>query len=235
MEPAIATGKDIRLAIKALSDMGYRNVVFVANRLYELRQGKLKSSEIPKEVRKPSSPAYYKGSQWFGERLETGEVKPISLRHVSYALSGLKGLTVVEIKNERGERMMEPTVATETDIGRMIKALSDMGFKNVVLVANRLYEMRQGKLASFEIPPAINKVSYPVFHNVLPVEKKKTYGAKGATDGCVDCHGDTAAFFTKMTVLNTGRFLKENYPVPKEPNAEPQMYEWGIRSVPPYE
>ena len=235
MEPTVATGKDIRLAIKALSDMGYRNVVFIANRLYEIQQDKLKSAEIPEAVRGQKSPAFNKGAKWFGEKLGNGEVKPISLRHVSQALSALKGLTVVEVRNAKGERMMEPTVATEKDIGRMIRALSDMGFKNVVLVANRLFEVQRGKITSFEIPAAIHEHSFPVFHNVMPVEKKKTYGAKGHPDGCMDCHGETAAFFTRMQVLNVGRFLKEDYPTPKEPNAAPQMYEWGIRSVPAYE
>jgi hypothetical protein len=236
MEPTVATGHDIRIAIKALSEMGFKNVVFVANRLYEVQQGKLKSFEIPKSFHETTSPAYQKASRWFGEKQEDGKIKPIGHRFVRQALNGLKGLTWVEIKNAKGEKVMEPTVATETDIRLMIKALSDMGLKNVALVsANRLYEVRQGKIKSSQIPLAISGPTFPVYHNVLPVEKKKTYGAKGGPDGCLDCHGEAAAFFTRMKVLNVGRFLKEDYPAPKEPNAAPQMYEWGIRNVPAYE
>jgi hypothetical protein len=167
--------------------------------------------------------------------MESGEVRPIGQRYVHQALNSLTKLSWVEVKNARGEKVVEPTIASEEDMRLMIKALSNMGFKNVVLVANRVYEAREGKIVSSSIPPAVQKPSYPVYHNVLPVEKKKTYGAKGNPDGCLDCHGDTSLFFTRMKVRNAGRFLKEDYPVAKEPNAEPQMYEWGIRSVPPYE
>ena len=127
------------------------------------------------------------------------------------------------------------TVGAMTDIAAMIRSLTDAGFKNVVLVGQRIYEMRGGKLTPREIVKPVPRPSYAVFHNVAPIEKKKTYGAKGSPDGCLDCHSDTAPFFTKLKILNVGRFLKENYPTPKEPNAEPQMYGWGIRSVPAHE
>jgi hypothetical protein len=233
MEPTVATNADILLTIKALSERGFRNVVFMGDRLYEVRNGKLKSSEIPQSVRKIF---LARGtSERFGERLAGGEIKPIGAQQIRQVLEGLRGLTVSKIRNARGEVAVEQTIATEKDIQRMIKVLSDMGYKNVVFVADRLCEQRNGKLVSSEIVPVVSRPSFPVYHNVLPVEKKKTYGAKGSPDGCLDCHGENALFFTRMKVLHTGRFLSQDYPTPKEPNAEPQMYEWGIRSVPAHE
>ncbi|MCX5844132.1 MAG: multiheme c-type cytochrome [Deltaproteobacteria bacterium] len=233
MEPAVATNADIRLMIKTLSDMGYKHVVYVTNRLYEIKRGTLKSSILPATL-SGASPTR-KTSPWFGEKLADGDIRPIRSSSVEQAMKNLKGLTLAEIRNAKGEKVMEPIIVTNTDIERMIKALTDQGLKNVVFMASRLYEVRHGKLVSSPRAQAVSRPSFPVFHNVLPVEKKKTYGAKGSPDGCLDCHGENAAFFTNMKILNPGRFLKEDYPTPKEPNAEPQMYEWGMRSVPSYE
>jgi len=61
------------------------------------------------------------------------------------------------------------------------------------------------------------------------------YGAKGKPAGCGDCHGDSAPFFTKMQIRNVRGFLKSDYPALKEPNSEPQMYEWGLKGVPTFE
>jgi hypothetical protein len=51
----------------------------------------------------------------------------------------------------------------------------------------------------------------------------------------MDCHADSASFFTKLQIKNVRGFLKSDYPILKEPNAEPQMSEWGLRSVPALE
>ncbi|OPY88181.1 MAG: hypothetical protein A4E73_03442 [Syntrophaceae bacterium PtaU1.Bin231] len=232
--PDVATGKDIRLAIRALTEMGFANVVFVAGRVYEVKKDKVTSSELPRGLRPPAGTGGHAPAKWFGERQADGSIRPIGAAHVRRALDGLRGLSMIEVRNERGQTVMAPTVATEKDIAAMIRSLSEAGFKNVVLVGQRLYEIRGGKLTSSEIVKPDERPSYAVFHNVAPVEKK-TYGAKGSPDGCLDCHSDTAPFFTKLKILNVGRFLGENYPTPKEPNAEPQMYGWGIRSVPAHE
>jgi hypothetical protein len=232
-EPTVATNADILLVIKALSEKGFRNVVYAGNRLYEVKNGKLKSSEVPPPARRALQDR--RPSERFGERLEGGEIKPIGVPHIRKTLEGLRGLTVAEIRNARGDKVWEPTITTEKDIGGMIRALTGLGYKNVVFVADRVYALQNGKLLSSEIAPAVIRPSFAVFHNVVPVEKKKTYGAKGRPDGCLDCHGDNAPFFNRLKILHAGRFLKENYPAPKEPNAEPQMYEWGIASVPAYE
>jgi hypothetical protein len=233
MEPTVATNADIRLTIKALSDMGFKNVVYVANRLYEIKSGKLKSSVIPPAL-SGASPTR-KVSPWFGEKSAGGEIRPIRKNYVQQVLKNLKGLTLAEINNAKGEKVIEPIITTDADIRRMITALSNLGFKNVVYVTNRIYETRNEKLISSGIVPPVSRLSFPVYHNVLPLEKKKPYGAKGSPEGCLDCHGENAAFFTNKKILNPGRFLKEDYPTPKEPNAEPQMYEWGMRTVPSHE
>jgi len=231
--PDVATGRDIRLAVRALTEMGFQNVVFVAGRVYEVRKDKLASSEIPRGLRPPG--AGPGAAKWFGERQKDGSIRPIAAAPVRSALNSLTGLSLIEIRNERGHRAMAPTVATEKDILSMIRSLSEGGFKNVVLVGRRLYEVRAGKLLSSEIVSPDERPSFAVYHNVAPLEKKKTYGARGGPDGCLDCHSENSPFFTKMKIVNPGRFLRENYPVPKEPNAEPQMYGWGIRSVPAHE
>lgn len=233
--PDVATGKDIRLAIRALTAMGFADVVFVADRVYEVKKDKVMSSEMPRGLRPPAGAGGRAQAKWFGERQAGGSIRPIGTAHVRRALEDLRGLSMIEVRNERGQTVMAPTVATEKDIAAMIRSLTDAGFKNVVLVGQRIYEMRGGKLTSREIVKPVPRPSYAVFHNVAPIEKKKTYGAKGSPDGCLDCHSDTAPFFTKLKILNVGRFLKENYPTPKEPNAEPQMYGWGMRSVPAHE
>lgn len=38
-----------------------------------------------------------------------------------------------------------------------------------------------------------------------------------------------------MKVKSVGRFLKEDYPTPKAPNASPQMLDWGYEEVPSHE
>ena len=73
---------------------------------------------------------------------------------------------------------------------------------------------------------------FPIYHGNLPVSAKKTLGQKGNKDGCADCHADNAPFFTKLKVRSVGKFLKNSYPTPKEPIAEPQMVDWGLTGVP---
>ena len=89
-------------------------------------------------------------------------------------------------------------------------------------------EWKGGKLfppSSFAIPCRSH------LHNVVPIGRKQTLGAKD----CRDCHDEKALFFGKLKVRSVGRFLKEDYPKPKAPNASPQMEEWGMEEVPAYE
>ncbi len=234
-EPAVDTGKDIRLAIQALTEMGFQDVVFVSGRLYELKKDKVVSSVLPASLNPASGEASPQPTRWFGERQKDGSVRPIGSAPVRQALKNLTGLSVIEVRNERGHALLAQAVSTKADIKALIRALTDAGFKNVVMVGRKLYEVRQGKMIESEIIRPGERPSFAVYHNVIPLERKKTYGAKGSSAGCLDCHGDNAPFFTKMKILHVGRFLKENYPTPKEPNAEPQMVGWGVRAVPAHE
>ncbi|HVO67231.1 MAG TPA: hypothetical protein VMT12_12160 [Syntrophales bacterium] len=172
--------------------------------------------------------------QWFGEKMANGEIRPISLTHVHQALKRAKGISTAEINTTDGRRIKRPTIATEEDMKLGIKALTDGGYHNVVFVGDRVYEVRNGDVLAMEDPMRTRSLSFPVYHNVTPIKKKMTYGAKGYPEGCADCHAGNAAFFTKMNVKNIGRFLKNDYPALKEPDSEMQMKEWGKQSVPVY-
>jgi hypothetical protein len=67
-------------------------------------------------------------------------------------------------------------------------------------------------------------------HGVAPLNRQWTYGAKG----CGQCHDDQAPFFTKKTIRNMRGFLKDDYPILREPNSVPQLTEWGMEAVPSY-
>jgi hypothetical protein len=178
----------------------------------------------------PSSPM---ATQWFGEKMENMEIRPIRLPFVRKAFGGVKDrITKVEVNRTDGKKVKRPTIATQEDIRLMIQALTDMGFQNVVFVGDKIYELQDGKVSSYDDPFTAHCHTFPVHHNVTPLEKGLTYGAKGKPEGCVDCHSEGSTFFTKMWVRNIGRFLKEDYPVPREPNAEPQMVHWGFHEVP---
>ncbi len=173
-----------------------------------------------------------KVNQWFGEMLSEGIVRPIGLEHVRKATAGQKKLTTVEVVTLTGQKVKQTTVATEEDIRLMSKALTDLGFRNVVFVADQLYEIKKDKVQGRPAPALTQAVMFPIYHGNLPVSAKKTLGQKGKPDGCTDCHADNAAFFTKLKVRNVGKFLKDSYPMPKEPIAEPQMVDWGLTGVP---
>jgi hypothetical protein len=180
-------------------------------------------------------PAVPKVSQWFGEMLSEGVARPIGLEHVRKAAAGQKKLTTVEVLTHSGEKVKRTTVATEADILVMIKSLEGMGYKNVVFVADQLYELKKDKILGRPVPALTRTVMFPIYHGNLPVSAKKTLGQKGNKDGCTDCHADNAPFFTKLKVRGVGKFLKDSYPTPKEPIAEPQMVDWGLTGVPPSE
>jgi hypothetical protein len=107
-----------------------------------------------------------------------------------------------------------------------------MGYRNVVFVADQLYEMKKNKVQGRPAPAQTRAVMFPIYHGNMPVSAKKTLGQKGKPDGCTDCHADNAPFFTKLKVRGVGKFLKDSYPTPKEPIAEPQMADWGLTGVP---
>ena len=177
-------------------------------------------------------PAIPKVRQWFGEMLSEGVVRPIGLEYVRKAAAGQKKLSTVEVVTLKGEKVKQTTVATEEDIRIMIQALTSMGYRNVVFVADQLYEMKKDKIQGRPAPALTRAVMFPIYHGNMPVSAKKTLGQKGNKDGCTDCHADNAPFFTKLKVRGVGKFLKDSYPTPKEPIAEPQMADWGLTGVP---
>lgn len=177
-------------------------------------------------------PAVPKVSQWFGEMLSEGVVRPIGLEYVRKAVAGQNKLTTVEVLTHTGGKVKQTTVATEEDILLMVRALGAMGFKNVVFVADQLYELKKNKIQGRPVPALTRAVMFPIYHGNLLVSAKKTLGQKGNKDGCTDCHADNSPFFTKLKVRGVGKFLKDSYPTPKEPIAEPQMADWGLTGVP---
>ncbi len=173
--------------------------------------------------------------QWFGERTAGGELRPIRLDDVNRAFRKIRSLTAVEVMGTDGKKVKRPTVATREDIAAMLKALSSLGFRRAVFVSDAVYELKDGKVVSSPDIPRPTAPAFRMHHGVVPVKSGLTYGAKGYPDGCMDCHSENSPFFTKMKIRNVGRFLKEDYPAPKEPNAVMQMQEWGLESVPSYE
>lgn len=177
-------------------------------------------------------PTVPKVTQWFGEKIDTGEIRPIILKYVAKAFSSIQDKTMVEVRDVEGKAVKKPTVASEDHIKAMISALADMGFKNVVFVSDRIYELKHDTLSSYHDPFTAHPHIFPVHHNIVSIENRKTYGSEGKPEGCRDCHSKGSVFFTKMLINNPGRFLVEDYPAPREPNAEPQMYHWGFEEVP---
>lgn len=169
-------------------------------------------------------------AQWFGFRDAQGRIRPVDLKAVAGAYRLCSGITFVEVKDTAGKRLKLPTVATAGDMGKMLSALDRSGGIKSVFVSDKVYELKAGKVVSSDLPFS-NTLSLPVWHNVQPVAKKQTYGAKG----CTDCHGDKADFFTRMKVRSVGRFLKEDYPNVRGANAYSQMQDWGYEEVPSHE
>ncbi len=169
------------------------------------------------------------GKTWFGERMKNGEIRPIPLRHVRRAAGEIKGLTSLAVNGPGGKKIPLPSVVTDADILGMIRALQKRGFREVVFVSDRVYGLQKDGLVAAPLADAVK--SYPVEHGIVPLGQKKTLGAKG----CTQCHDDAAPFFSKMQVKNPRGFLKDDYPNLREPNAVPQMSEWGLTRVPSHE
>lgn len=161
-----------------------------------------------------------------------GKLAPAPWKPWITLFDALPSRTVVNVRDTDGAEVKKPTVAREEEIRGMIEGLTGMGFRNVVIVSDRIYELGEGTVVSYEDDRTAHPHTFPVHHNVIPLDRGTTYGKKGKPEGCMDCHSKTSEFFTKMLIRNTGLFLLEDYPVPREPNAEPQMIPWGFREVP---
>ena len=160
-------------------------------------------------------PAVPKVTQWFGEMISEGIVRPIGLEYVRKAAAGQKKLTMVEVLTHAGEKVKQTTVATEQDMLLMIKALSDMGFKNVVFVADQLYELKKDKILGRPVPALTRAVMFPIYHGNLPVSAKKTLGQKGNKDGCTDCHADNCTLLHEAQGAGCGEIPQGRLPDPE--------------------
>jgi hypothetical protein len=171
--------------------------------------------------------------QWFGEKMTNGEIRPIPLHYVLTATRSVENLTKLDVKLPDGQKEKRSTVVSDADILQMLKTLSHAGFRNVVYVSDQIYELRNEKLVS--APLKQRRLYYAVEHGVVAAEKKSTYGWKGRSEGCRQCHDDASPFFAKKDIKNVRGFLKKDYPVLKDPNAAFQYENWGLRSVPAFE
>lgn len=181
------------------------------------------------------APCLPRVSQWFGTKLPDGRIKPIPPPTIKSVAASLKGLTKVEVKAAGGRKITTSTAATADDIRLALQALAGKGYPRAVFVSDRVYELKKGSVVAAENELLTSPAAALIHHGVQPLDAKKTYGAAGKPDGCVSCHSDTAAFFAKPRILRIGQFLKEDYPVPKEPNARPRMSDWGMTGVPAHE
>jgi len=169
-------------------------------------------------------------AQWFAEKTGRSTFRALPLSVVSRAYRNCKGITSIEVMDAAGRKIRRATVATEGDMEQMLKALHRLGYGKAVFMADKVHEWKNGKIVASDLPLA-NTQSFPVWHNVTSIDSKQTPGTKD----CKDCHDDKAPFFGKLKVRNVGRFLKEDYPNLKEPNATSQMEDWGMTSAPAYE
>ena len=104
-----------------------------------------------------------------------------------------------------------------------------MGFRNVVFVADQLYELKKDKILGRPVPTLTQAVMFPIYHGNLPVSAKKTLGQKGNKDGCADCHADNSPFFTKLKVSGVGKFLRM---VTRPRKSRLRSRRWWIRDSP---
>ncbi|MEE9913407.1 MAG: cytochrome c3 family protein [Deltaproteobacteria bacterium] len=193
-----------------------------------------KKAWLPWQTRgKKYHAAVPKHMQWFGEKMKNGEIRSIPLSAVARAARQVANLTVVNVDLPDGKKDKRQTVVSDRDITEMIKALTKSGFVNVVFVSDQLYELKNEKLAAS--PLKQKTLYYAVEHGVTDLSRKQTYGHKGRSDGCIQCHDDRSPFFTKMDIKNVREFLRKDYPALKNPNAVAQYEIWGLRSVPAFE
>ncbi len=155
--------------------------------------------------------------QWFGRRLADGKISPIPLQTVREAVRGVKGISA-------GRK----SIGSPEDIRTALESLHGRGHRDAVFIADHVYELKKGKLEKSKTSGHELYPSSGIHHNIVPLQKGSAYGSKG----CLSCHGKNSDFFVKMNVVNPGGFLKQDYPKPKEPNAIPQMREWGFTTVP---
>jgi hypothetical protein len=174
-----------------------------------------------------------KHMQWFGERMANGEIRPIPLHYVAKTARSVANLSLIEVSLTDNKKEKRQTVVSDPDIIQMISGLTNDGFKNVLYISDQVYELKNSKIIS--TPLLRNTLYYGVEHGVVDLARKSTYGWKGRSEGCVQCHDDSAPFFTKRDIKNIRDFLRKDYPVLKEPNAVPQYEIWGLRSVPAFE
>ncbi|MBN1350452.1 hypothetical protein JXJ21_13640 [candidate division KSB1 bacterium] len=172
-------------------------------------------------------------AQWFGQKFGAGEIRPIRLEWVKSAYEQVDSkITTVKVNRVDGKTVARSTVATDNDISLMLHQLQKHGFPNAVFVREKVYELLNGKLFSYEDLHATHAHIFPVHHNIVPISDEATYGHDGIPSGCADCHSKTAPFFTKMIIKNPGGFLKYSYPNPKEPYAIPLYKEFQLEEVP---
>lgn len=162
-----------------------------------------------------------KVSQWFGQAADA-KITPLRLDIVRKALANLE-LTSVQVKSVEGKNIKVKTVASEKDMAASLKALAAAGVKTPVFVSDRIYRLEGEKVVAAKDPVPHRKTL--VNHDI----SRKAYGS----GGCRECHADDAPFFTRARVTNIGRFLKEDYPNAREPNAVTPLTEWGLTAVPP--
>ena len=173
-------------------------------------------------------------AQWFGEKMKNGEIRPIGLHYVRKAGMSVGAVTIANVTGTDGSNLKLRTINTDEDIRKMISKLTAMGFRDVVYVADQIYELSRGRILASLLPPSARTQYYAVVHGVGPADNQSTYGTKGHPDGCISCHAEDAPFFSKKLIKNMRGFIKD-YPLLKEPNAQPQMMDWGLDNVPMFE
>ena len=190
-DPAIET--KIQTVLESLSTVGGapgKPAVAVRKTLYQITDGNLASADVPAALGTVTGPGW----------LKDNKLEPLAADF--------------DIRTVAAKAGTEQTL-TEEQVGLVLKALAAKGAgapdpadgaaANFIYVSGgREFRLiKDGKLASAASDAAAAPVTWPLAHNVRPVQQSLGW------NGCTDCHTADSKFFFK-TAAGTGPLLTKN-------------------------
>lgn len=187
IEPKI---QSVLEALATVAGAPGKPVVVVKKTLYQVTEGNLSATEAPAELAAASGPGW----------LKDGKLEPLAA-DVDVRTVAAKAGTEQTLTEEQVELVLKALAAEETKDQEPARGDAS---HFIYVSGGRAFRLnKDGKLTSAAADTAAAPVTWPLAHNVRPVQQSLGW------NGCTDCHTADSRFFFK-TVKGTGPLLTNN-------------------------